>query len=180
MLSCLADGRLSYLEAGARDLSRRRILRRSARRRGGCRRRAAMRSVNDARMHDDANALPLPPTACLDAPLAPIKGDFGRVVALCGSVGMAGAAVLSARAASCCGAGLVEVCAPRSLYPVLAGHLIEQIITPLEETGQRHDRRISDRPSGTEHDARGSLSCRLRDGGRPGYHRRGDVDTVAG
>ena len=62
------------------------------------------------------------------------KGDFGRVVALCGSVGMAGAAVLSARAASCCGAGLVEVCAPRSLYPVLAGHLVEQIITPLEET----------------------------------------------
>lgn len=62
------------------------------------------------------------------------KGDFGRVVTVCGSVGMAGAAVLSARAASYCGAGLVEVCAPKSLYPVLAGHLVEQILTPLEET----------------------------------------------
>lgn len=64
------------------------------------------------------------------------KGDFGRVMAVCGSVGMTGAAVLSARAASCCGAGLVEVCAPRSALPSLASHLIEQIMTPLPETAE--------------------------------------------
>lgn len=92
---------------------------------------AAMRSVPSRMQTIDASfaADSLPRRAANSN-----KGDFGRVVALCGSVGMAGAAVLSARAASCCGAGLVEVCAPRSLYPVLAGHLIEQIITPLEET----------------------------------------------
>lgn len=72
---------------------------------------------------------------CLPArPVNSNKGDFGRVATVCGSVGMAGAAVLAARAASCCGAGLVEVCAPQGLYPVLAGHLVEQILTPLSET----------------------------------------------
>lgn len=51
------------------------------------------------------------------------KGTYGRVLAICGSVGMSGAAVLVGRAALRGGAGLVEVACPRDIQPVVAaGH----------------------------------------------------------
>ena len=62
------------------------------------------------------------------------KGTFGRAMCVCGSYGMAGAAVLSASACAWCGAGLVEVCAPASIYPPLAAQLVEQIFLPVQET----------------------------------------------
>ena len=37
------------------------------------------------------------------------KGDFGRLLLICGSSGMAGAAYLAAKAAYRTGAGLVEI-----------------------------------------------------------------------
>ena len=40
------------------------------------------------------------------------KGDFGRVLCVCGSVGMSGAAYLCAKAAYRTGAGLVEIFTP--------------------------------------------------------------------
>lgn len=59
--------------------------------------------------------------ACfLPRPLDSHKGTFGRVLAVCGSVGMAGAALLAVRAAQRCGAGLVAAALPRSLYPLAA------------------------------------------------------------
>lgn len=47
------------------------------------------------------------------------KGSCGRVLLVCGSEGMAGAAVLCATAALKSGAGLVTVCTPRELFPIL-------------------------------------------------------------
>lgn len=47
------------------------------------------------------------------------KGTCGRVLLVCGSVGMAGAAVMSAKAALKSGAGLVTICAPIEIFPIL-------------------------------------------------------------
>ena len=47
------------------------------------------------------------------------KGDCGRVLVIAGSKGMAGAAILSARGALRGGAGLVQICAPEELFPIL-------------------------------------------------------------
>ena len=62
------------------------------------------------------------------------KGDYGRLLAVCGSYGMAGAALLCARAALRCGTGLVTVAVPRSVYPLLAAAVPEAVFVPLPET----------------------------------------------
>lgn len=61
------------------------------------------------------------------------KGSFGCLLCLCGSRGMAGAAVMSAQAASRCGVGLVDLALPESIYPVAAGSLKEAVFTLLPE-----------------------------------------------
>lgn len=60
------------------------------------------------------------------------KGDFGRLMCVCGSEGMAGAAIMSAKAALRCGAGLVDVALPRSIYPIVSSQLPEPIFTLLD------------------------------------------------
>ena len=62
------------------------------------------------------------------------KGDYGRLLAVCGSYGMAGAALLCAKAALRCGTGLVTVAVPRSVYPLLAAAVPEAVFLPLPET----------------------------------------------
>ncbi|MCC7518424.1 MAG: NAD(P)H-hydrate dehydratase [Verrucomicrobiae bacterium] len=65
------------------------------------------------------------------------KGDFGRVVVIGGSVGLAGAPALAARAALRAGAGLVHLLVPKALSPgvlPLAG--AEVMTTPLEDGGK--------------------------------------------
>lgn len=57
------------------------------------------------------------------------KGDFGRVLCVCGSVGMAGAAYLCAKACYRTGAGLVEIFTPEENRTVLQSSLPEAIIT---------------------------------------------------
>lgn len=59
------------------------------------------------------------------------KGDFGRILLLCGSVGYTGAACMAARAAVRCGAGLVYVGVPDAVYPIVAGKLDEPMVFPL-------------------------------------------------
>ncbi len=60
------------------------------------------------------------------------KGDYGRLLCLCGSDGMAGAAVMSVNAAVRCGAGIVEAALPRSIYPIVASHAVEPVFTLLD------------------------------------------------
>ena len=61
------------------------------------------------------------------------KGDYGRVLLLCGAEGYTGAPVLAARAAARMGAGLIFVGVPRSVYPIVAGNLIEPMVFPLPD-----------------------------------------------
>lgn len=62
------------------------------------------------------------------------KGTYGTVLSVCGSFGMAGAAVLCAKAALRVGAGLSVCATPRSVYPVIGGALPEAVFVPLSET----------------------------------------------
>ncbi len=67
-------------------------------------------------------------------PLDSHKGTFGRVLLIVGRYGMAGAAILSARAALRSGAGLVTVALPQSIYPIVAAAVPEAVFLPLAET----------------------------------------------
>ena len=57
------------------------------------------------------------------------KGTYGRVLCVCGSYGMAGAAYLAAKAALRVGAGLVEVLTPECNRTVIHGLLPEAVVT---------------------------------------------------
>lgn len=66
------------------------------------------------------------------------KGDYGRVLLVCGSVGFTGAAALAARAALRTGAGLITVATPRQVWPIVAAKLDEPMVMPMadDEAGQ--------------------------------------------
>lgn len=57
------------------------------------------------------------------------KGTYGRLLMVCGSVGMAGACIMAARAALRSGVGLLELAVPHALYPVIAPALPEAVFT---------------------------------------------------
>lgn len=61
------------------------------------------------------------------------KGDYGRVLLLCGSRGYTGAAALAAMSALRCGAGLVYLGVPESIYAIEAVKLTEPIVFPLPD-----------------------------------------------
>lgn len=64
------------------------------------------------------------------------KGDYGRVLLLCGSRGLTGAAALASRAALRTGAGLISLGVSASVYPILAAKLDDEIMVfPLPEDG---------------------------------------------
>ncbi len=62
------------------------------------------------------------------------KGDFGRVAIYAGSPGFTGAACLSSEAALRTGAGLVTLCVPAGLNPVMEIKLTETMTRPLGDT----------------------------------------------
>ena len=55
------------------------------------------------------------------------KGMFGQLLAVCGSYGMAGAAMLAGKAALRCGIGLLHMAIPSDIYPIVAGQLWEAV-----------------------------------------------------
>ena len=59
------------------------------------------------------------------------KGDYGRVLLLCGSEGLTGAARLAAKAALRTGSGLVYLGVPEKIYPVIAAGAGSEIVFPL-------------------------------------------------
>lgn len=61
------------------------------------------------------------------------KGSVGRVLLLCGSVGYTGAAALAAMGALRCGAGLVYLGVPQSIYEIEAIKLTEPVVLPLPD-----------------------------------------------
>jgi len=62
------------------------------------------------------------------------KGTYGRLLSVCGSYGMAGAALLAGRAALRMGLGLLYMAVPNSIYPITAGALLEAVYHPLPES----------------------------------------------
>ena len=68
------------------------------------------------------------------------KGNFGRILLLCGSLGYTGAAYFAAMGALRTGAGLVYLGVPESIYAVEAGKLNEPVIFPLPDQGGRLDK----------------------------------------
>lgn len=61
------------------------------------------------------------------------KGDCGNILLLCGSRGYTGAPALAAMGALRCGAGLVYMAVPESIYPIIAGKLLEPIVLPMPD-----------------------------------------------
>ena len=61
------------------------------------------------------------------------KGDFGRLLCICGSRKMPGAACFAVRAATKCGVGLVEAAIPESIYNIVASNIPEALIFPYED-----------------------------------------------
>lgn len=59
------------------------------------------------------------------------KGNFGRVLMICGSVGFTGAPCLAAWGALRCGSGLVYLCVPKSVYPIVATKMDEAMVFPM-------------------------------------------------
>ena len=61
------------------------------------------------------------------------KGNFGKVLLLCGSLGYSGAAALASMGALRTGAGLVYLGVPKCIYEIEAIKLTEPIIFPLDD-----------------------------------------------
>ncbi|MFZ5651701.1 MAG: NAD(P)H-hydrate dehydratase [Bacillota bacterium] len=64
------------------------------------------------------------------------KGDYGRVLVIAGSRGMAGAACLASGAAARSGAGLVTLVVPEAVYNPVAAGLTEVMVVPAPDTSE--------------------------------------------
>ena len=64
------------------------------------------------------------------------KGDFGKLLCVCGSVGYTGAPVFASRAAVRTGAGLEFLAVPEQAWPVVAVKSEEAMPFPLPETAE--------------------------------------------
>ena len=62
------------------------------------------------------------------------KGIYGRLLTVCGSYGMAGAALLCARGALRSGVGLLTAAVPERVYPLLASAIPEAVFLPLPQS----------------------------------------------
>ena len=59
------------------------------------------------------------------------KSDYGTLLIIAGSLGMAGAAVFAGKAAASSGVGLVRMVLPKSIYQIVAGSLHDPVYIPL-------------------------------------------------
>lgn len=71
--------------------------------------------------------------AAVKRPLTAHKGSMGTLLSVCGSYGMAGAAILSARAALRSGVGLLKIACVKALYPILASSVPEAVYIITED-----------------------------------------------
>ncbi len=61
------------------------------------------------------------------------KGDYGKILLLCGAEGYTGAPVLAAQSALRTGAGLIYLGVPRSVYPIVASKVTAPVVFPLPD-----------------------------------------------
>lgn len=71
------------------------------------------------------------------------KNDYGRVLAVCGAEGYTGAAWFSAQAAVRTGSGIVTLCVPLQIYPILAVKLNEPVVVPYDTNAPELDGRAA-------------------------------------
>lgn len=64
------------------------------------------------------------------------KGSVGSLLTICGSYGMAGAAVMCGNAALKSGTGLLKIAMPRSIYNICASCIEQAVFLPLDENQQ--------------------------------------------
>jgi NAD(P)H-hydrate epimerase len=64
------------------------------------------------------------------------KNDYGHALIVAGSVGLHGAAWITAHGALAAGAGLVTLAVPRSIYEVVAAQCRQVMVAPLEDDGR--------------------------------------------
>ena len=62
------------------------------------------------------------------------KGTFGTALLICGSYGMAGAAILATRACLKSGVGIAKCLVPKSIYPILTAAVPEAVCLPKAQT----------------------------------------------
>ena len=62
------------------------------------------------------------------------KGTFGTALLICGSYGMAGAAILATRACIKSGVGIAKCLLPKSIYPILTTAIPEAVCLPKPQT----------------------------------------------
>ena len=72
------------------------------------------------------------------------KGDYGKILLLCGSRGYTGAVALAAMGALRSGAGLVYVGVPESIYAIEAVKLTEPVVFPLPDNNGMLSRKALD------------------------------------
>ena len=100
------------------------------------------------------------------------KGDFGRVMLLCGSMGYTGAAALAARAALRCGSGLVTVLVPQAVYLIVASKLDEAMVHPVACDGGG---RVCQKAKDAIHAHLAASDCALLG---PGLGRSGELTAL--
>ncbi len=69
-----------------------------------------------------------------ERPKSSHKGTFGTALLICGSYGMAGAAILATRAALKNGVGIAKCLVPKSIYPILTTAVPEAVCLPKATT----------------------------------------------
>lgn len=60
------------------------------------------------------------------------KGNYGRLLIVCGSEKMPGACIMAAEAAARSGVGLLQIATVKAITPVIASRLPEAMLEPLE------------------------------------------------
>ena len=71
-----------------------------------------------------------------ERPLHSYKGDYGHVLVVAGSRGKTGAALMTARACLCAGAGMVTLGVPETLADIIQSRVAEEMVLPLHDTGR--------------------------------------------
>ena len=61
------------------------------------------------------------------------KGSNGKLLCICGSYTMPGAAVFCVESAIRCGVGLVNLITPKSAYPLISAHTVQPVFSPVDE-----------------------------------------------
>ncbi len=61
------------------------------------------------------------------------KFSLGSLLSICGSYGMAGAGIMSGKAALRSGVGLLRMIIPESIYPIMASSIYEAVFCPIKE-----------------------------------------------